>query len=1220
MSALAAPNPYVGPKSFTENEAAWFFGREREVQDLVHLVIAERIVLLYSPSGAGKTSLLQAGIIPALREERFRVLPLIRVNKEPPERPAETSSNGLPNRFVLSTLHYLEEGLPDGERLGLGPAALETTTLKDYLDQLPRPLHPGGTPDDVSKYDVLVFDQFEEILTIEPASRAARRARIAFFEQVADALYDRHRWAIFTLREDYLAGLDPYRRPIPTRLANHFRLDLLQREDAGRAITGPPQAVRGSATDDESTPPAAVTFADDAVTELLQDLGSSPGYGEDRTDADRQVDDALYIEPLHLQLVCDSLWRQLKPAPGAIITAAQLGESGDVDSALRAHYDEHVATIAGSVPGAEEREIRDWFEHGLILREQGVRGQVSHGFRESGGLDNRIVGALVEAKLVNRETRLKAVWYELAHDRLIGPVRDSNDNWSATQLNSTQRAASEWDRADEPDTGLLGVGEWMIAKRWASRPDVQLRDYEQRFVDQSGNSLTRRFVYPVLTVVLLAAIAIGWWVTEERRQGDRDTAITIASAWAGRALSWLPLESEQQVQLDLGLLLAVEAYNHLEREGVDPTFDVRHSLFNGLVARPFLGAPLPVQEAPDEAGDRSATLAIRQDGRMLATTDSNGQVLLVDVPVQLSAAPPETPGVLPQSPDQEMGSASALAFSDANGPGPNLLALGYADSAIGIWDVTDHQIKIDLGSLHRPEADPDCGVDGVTCDRITNLVFGRNGLLAAGRADGAIDVWDMTDATSPGFLGTLLRGDAVPDCGVGASRSFNACIRVTSLEFGLNGLLVAGFSDGGVWSWQDSREQPEGVRVGSLAETWPVESLAISPDGQFLAFGGQGGFFLHRLGVRASRPLETEPVTALAFNPLDTTTMFSSHVTGEIIRWELSQLGNPVPVVDSQATVSETTGQTVVDMVFTPDGRWLISRAADSTVELWNPLGLPPIGQSVSGWSPAHSGCVASLTFDPEANVLVSSGDDNMEEAWDLNQIPVTPVPTATAATPSSSTDSGDEPVEPNVPAPPGVSGASTPGSERVASRSCADGDRLTQSELVSFGLESAATRSEILSGASSADGSVLVTAHRDGATVLWEARNDTWSEVGPLSETLGSRIVSIARSDDGDLLAIGSAEGTIMLWEKIDAEWEELGQIPGHFGAVTVLSFDPDGDKLASGDDRGTVVVWNFEVDAWIDYACARAGRSLTDEEVSSYLRQQPENWEPVCSVAIAP
>src|SRR4051812_20619729 len=97
-------NPFVGPRPFQMGET--LYGRDREVHELIDLLIADRIVLLYSPSGAGKTSLIQSKLIPALRDaEGFVVLPgtrespVIRVGQEPDDRP-----EGGGNRYLASTI------------------------------------------------------------------------------------------------------------------------------------------------------------------------------------------------------------------------------------------------------------------------------------------------------------------------------------------------------------------------------------------------------------------------------------------------------------------------------------------------------------------------------------------------------------------------------------------------------------------------------------------------------------------------------------------------------------------------------------------------------------------------------------------------------------------------------------------------------------------------------------------------------------------------------------------------------------------------------------------------------------------------------------------------------------------------------------------------------------------------------------------------------------
>ena len=74
-------NPYVGPTSFPPEKP--LYGRDQARADLLDLLVAKRIVLLYSPSGAGKTSLIQAALIPDLKEADFDVLPVIRLTNAP---------------------------------------------------------------------------------------------------------------------------------------------------------------------------------------------------------------------------------------------------------------------------------------------------------------------------------------------------------------------------------------------------------------------------------------------------------------------------------------------------------------------------------------------------------------------------------------------------------------------------------------------------------------------------------------------------------------------------------------------------------------------------------------------------------------------------------------------------------------------------------------------------------------------------------------------------------------------------------------------------------------------------------------------------------------------------------------------------------------------------------------------------------------------------------
>ena len=130
--AHARENPYVGPWPLEIRQP--IYGRDREILEITDLLIYKRFVLLHAPSGAGKTSLIQAGLVPALEKQGFRVaLPLLRVGLEPPQDfiPAGHAYN----RYLLSTYISLESAFPEDMRTPL--ATLASQDLQKYLCAAP---------------------------------------------------------------------------------------------------------------------------------------------------------------------------------------------------------------------------------------------------------------------------------------------------------------------------------------------------------------------------------------------------------------------------------------------------------------------------------------------------------------------------------------------------------------------------------------------------------------------------------------------------------------------------------------------------------------------------------------------------------------------------------------------------------------------------------------------------------------------------------------------------------------------------------------------------------------------------------------------------------------------------------------------------------------------------------------------------------------------------
>ena len=351
----------------------------------------------------------------------------------------------------MSLLASLEEALPPAQQSPL--SELAGLALGDYLD---RHRATAEGPDNIA----LVLDQFEEILTADPTDQAAKAE---FFAQVGAAPRDRQRWALFAMREEYVTGLDPYLRSVPTRLNTTCRLELLGAEAAREAIRRP--ALQ-----------AGTDFSDAAAHKLVNDLRT---VRVQRPDGATENALGPHIEPVQLQVVCRRLWDRL-PAGDVQISESDVEAVGDVDSALAGYYADQVAATASRAK-TYERVIREWFDRKLIT-EQGMRGQVLHNPKQSQGLNNVAIWSLVDVHLVRAEKRRGATWFELAHDRLIEPVRANNAAWREATLHPLQRQAALWEGQGRSASLLLRDEALKEAEDWLAGHGGELMPAEKAFV------------------------------------------------------------------------------------------------------------------------------------------------------------------------------------------------------------------------------------------------------------------------------------------------------------------------------------------------------------------------------------------------------------------------------------------------------------------------------------------------------------------------------------------------------------------------------------------------------------------------------------------------------------------------------------------------------------------------------------------------------------------
>ena len=381
---------YPGVRSFQEPDSLKFFGRRRATEELLLRVLSVRLLLQFAPSGAGKTSLLNAGLFPRLRPHGYFPV-MIRLNR------AEES-------LMESTIRSLN-------------AAAESLRLND--PEIPRHAEDLWTlfsrvrlwtPDLQLLAPVLVFDQFEEIFTLR--DDAFRRN---FASEIGELSRGRRVGAdapegpppdvkiIISLREEYLGALEEMTVAIPELFRERLRLMPLTAEEGREAIVEPARL------DGEwQSPPFA--FEPACVDSLIDFI-------------DGVSERVHIIEPLTLQLVCQRAEeivaaRSNEVAPPRL-TLEDFGGADGLERLVHSYYKTQLEKLPDR---ATRKRAAAMFERGL-LDSTGKRLMLQQDeIAREYGLNDAVLAQLVESRLLRREPRHESIFYEISHDRLTDVI------------------------------------------------------------------------------------------------------------------------------------------------------------------------------------------------------------------------------------------------------------------------------------------------------------------------------------------------------------------------------------------------------------------------------------------------------------------------------------------------------------------------------------------------------------------------------------------------------------------------------------------------------------------------------------------------------------------------------------------------------------------------------------------------------------------------------
>jgi tetratricopeptide (TPR) repeat protein len=503
----------VGPRPFERADQKIFFGRGREADELLSLVIAHTVVLLYAPSGAGKTSLINAKLIPLLEEEGLEVLNPARVQGQIPK---DIEIDKIPNLYVFNILVSWDKARPE-------PLKLARMSLADYLKRRAHPLDREGQP----SLRVVILDQFEELFTAYPERWKERQG---VFEQLRDALEDDHLLrVIFSIREDYIAELDPYASLLSGKFRTRFRLERLRERPALSAVTEP---LRGTER----------RFDDGVAEQLVRNLMKFPI----KTSGGVTEITGEFIEPVQLQVVAQTLWKNLQSSQDKVITLDYLKAFGDVDQALSTFYERSIKQTVQAT-GIKEGVLRRWFES-VLITSAGTRGTVFRGSEETGGIPNAAVDELEKQHLVRAELRGGARWYELTHDRLLKTIRVSNNKWllgrsGAEQARQRLEArAAEWVRTGRSDGALLDEAELSEAERWLADSDATELSYSETLralVEASRAAIEESANQRELAQAQALAGEQRQRAEAERARAEEQQRRVMEQARAAKSLRWL---------------------------------------------------------------------------------------------------------------------------------------------------------------------------------------------------------------------------------------------------------------------------------------------------------------------------------------------------------------------------------------------------------------------------------------------------------------------------------------------------------------------------------------------------------------------------------------------------------------------------------------------------------------------------------------------------------